>query len=1407
MPDRFHPAVAGWFSACYSAPTDCQRRAWSAIREGQHTLIAAPTGSGKTLAAFLAVLDELTREAELFGLPDETRVVYISPLKALSNDIQKNLETPLEGINRNLFCSGAPGAAIRSLVRTGDTPATDRAAMIRQPPHILVTTPESLYILLTSPSGRRVLGTVRTAIVDEIHALAGNKRGAHLALSLERLERLAGGSLRRIGLSATQRPIELVGRFLTGTGAGCAIIDHGHCRPMDLAVELPSQPLDSILSQQCSAEIYDRMAGLIREHRTALVFVNTRRLAERVARALSDRLGEHQVSAHHGSLSREQRLAAEQRLKHGQIQALVATASLELGIDVGEVDLVLQLGSTGSIATLLQRVGRSGHATAGLPKGRIFPTTRDELVECIALIQAIRRGELDELTVPVGAADVLAQQVVAMVVSEDWSEDELYRWIVRAFPYRDLGRADFDAILQMLAAGYSTHRGQRGAYLHRDGINRRVRARKGARLAAITCGGAIPDAADYRVLLEPAGDQIGTVDEHFAIESMVGDVFQLGNNSWRVLGLDGATLRVADAQGQPPSIPFWFGEAPGRTNELSTAVSRLRRAVDEALEKGRASEISRNLAEAEGIGRPAADQVVDYLAAAKNALGVLPTQDCIVFERFFDQSGGMQFVIHAPFGSRLNRAWGLALRKRFCRTFNFELQAAANENALILSLGVSQSFPLNDVKGFLRPDSVRDILVQALLDAPMFTIRWRWNAVCSLAIQRFRNGKRTPPHLLRMQAEDLVTSVFPDQLACLENLRGDREIPDHPLVQQAIHDCLTEAMDLAHFIEVLRRIESGAISVVCRDVAEPSPLAAEIVNARVYSFLDNAPLEERRTRAVQTRRQSDPVVATEFGGLDADAVAGIRRELRPVARSADELHDTLMGVGFLDQRSDSDSGWSAVFDELTSQGRATRLVLESGHSLWIAAERWPQFRAVYLGAVPEPLLRLPPAYERQQWTFDDALTDIVRARLTFVGPTALSSLAATLGIGEPPVRSALARLEQQGIVLRGRFGPGRDPEEWCDRGILARIHRMALQRRRKAIEPVSACAFMQFLLRWQHVHPEARVQGLNALAAVVTQLEGFEAAAGAWEHEILSARVTGYDPVWLDQLCQSGRFSWLRLSPAQGTRAPPVRTTPIALVSRRSAALWGAPQQVPDSEALSGEAQAILLILQNRGAVFYDELVECSRLPATFVERALAELVAAGCVTSDSFAGLRALLVPEARKHRYKGLGLGLESAGRWSCLFPQCRPESDVTAEQRVEHAARVLLTRYGVVFRLLLSRENAAPCWSDLLRCYRVLEARGEVRGGRFVGGQFGEQFALPEAVAAMRAACREGDDSEIAVSAADPLNLSGILFPGTKIPASCGRWIIFRRGVPSVISNGRHMLGCLDDASLVSHPHVPR
>jgi ATP-dependent Lhr-like helicase len=1415
---HFHPIVDDWFSRSFAAPSECQLAAWESIKSGQDTLIAAPTGSGKTLAAFLSAIDELVREGEVFGLPDETRVLYISPLKALSNDIQKNLDGPLQAIHARLFEHGAMQFAIRTQVRTGDTPAHIRTSMVKTPPHILVTTPESVYILLTSDGGRRMLSTIRTVIVDEIHALVGSKRGSHLALSLERLQRLTGRPLNRIGLSATQNPIETVAHFLTG-GGDCRIIDTGHRRQLDLAIELPELPLEAVLSGEAARDIYDRMAALIETHRTTLIFVNTRRLAERLARGLSERLGEEHVTSHHGSLSKEQRLSAENRLRDGQLKALVATASLELGIDVGEVDLVCQWASTGSIASFLQRVGRSGHFAGGLPKGRLFPTSRDDLIECIALIDAVHRGDLDRLEIPEQPFDVLAQQIVAMLACEDYGEDELYRVVIRAWPYRNLTRADFDAVVRMLADGYATRRGQLAAYLHRDGIHRRLRARKGARLTAVTCGGAIPDNAEYKVILEPQGEFIGSVDEDFAIESMAGDIFQLGNASWKVLRLEGGNLRVEDAHHQPPSIPFWFGEAPGRTWELSAAVAQVRRELESRLHDAATPADSPDttsalawLVDEVGISSAAAEQAVNYLAAARLTLGALPTLDTVIFERFFDEAGGMQFIIHAPFGSRVNRGWGLALRKRFCRSFNFELQAAATENALILSLGTSQSFDLADVARYLNVNTVRDILVQALLDAPMFAVRWRWNAVCSLALRRFLSGRKTPPYLLRMQAEDLVTAVFPDQLACLENIVGDREIPDHPLVNQTIGDCLTEAMDIDRLTRIIGDIERGEIRIICRDLVEPSPLAAEIVNSRAYTFLDGAPLEERRTRAVASRRWLDPTEAGDLGRLDPAAIRRVRAEAWPEAISADELHDALMTTGFL-LPDEAEPAWAGYFQTLSLQDRAAVTRWPDGASLWLAAERLPQFAAIYPSLLHDTdgecaehseghrsrptqnaaWERLPAEFVTQTWTPEDALREVLRGRLSCTGPTTAKELAGLLHLSDGRIEQALRALQTEGFVLRGHFSSG-EAEEWCERRLLARIHRYTLNRLRQEIEPVATGDFMRFLFRWQHVHPETWQQGPQALAALITQLEGFEAPASSWEGDILPARLQDYDPAWLDNMCQAGKTVWTRLT-AAGNGVSPVKSSPLSFIGRRHLGLWRAWGEASTVETLNPTARRVAERLSSRGALFFEELADAAGLLKSQLESALAELVARGWVASDSFSGLRAMLIPEQKKQRYRNLALGMEEAGRWTLVRPLVEsptlPADETGRREALEHIAGTLLKRYGVVFRALLTREHVAPPWLNLLPVYRRLEARGDIRGGRFVAGHFGEQFALPEAVETLRQVRKQtGDATLITLSAADPLCLAGIVTPGARIPALTGNRILYDAGKPVAVLLGKQV-----------------
>jgi ATP-dependent Lhr-like helicase len=1427
--ELFHPAVARWFARTFPAPTDPQLLAWPEIKKQRHTLIAAPTGSGKTLAAFLSAIDDLVRLGVEGKLDDSSHVIYVSPLKALSNDVQRNLQVPLEGIQEELKALGLPEVNIRTLVRTGDTPAAERTAMTKRPPHIVVTTPESLYILLTSEGGRRMLETARTLIVDEIHAVVGDKRGSHLALSIERLEQLvrqhsSNASLTRIGLSATQRPIEEVARFLVGTEnvdanntPNCTIIDSGHARKLDLAIELPESPLSAVMSGEVWNEVYDRLAKLIRQHHTTLVFVNTRRLAERVARHLGERIGEENIAAHHGSLAREHRLLAEQRLKSGELSALVATASLELGIDIGDVNLVCQLGSTRSIASFLQRVGRSNHTVAGFPKGRIFPLSRDELVECTAIVDSVRRGELDRLEIPEKPLDILAQQIVAAVAAEEWGEDDLFRIVRRAYPYRNLEREQFDSIVRMLAEGFSTKRGRRSTYLHHDAVNKRLRGRRGARLAAITSGGAIPDTADYAVVLEPSDLVIGTVNEDFAIESLQGDIFQLGNTSWRVLRVEQGKVRVEDAHGQPPSIPFWLGEAPARTHELSVSVSRLREEVGTRInadENGSGVRLDGAvlwLTGEVGISESAAEQIVEYLAGAKIVLGVMPSQENLVLERFFDDSGSMQLVLHAPFGSRLNRAWGLALRKRFCRKFNFELQAAATEDAIVLSLGPTHSFPLDDVFHYLNSKTVRQLLCQALLDAPMWNIRWRWNVTRSLAVLRRRGGKKIPPQLQRMDAEDLLTAIFPDQVACAENLpTGEREIPIHPLVDQTVKDCLEEAMDIDGLERLLTSIERNEKNLFARDVIEASPLSQEILNARPYAYLDDAPLEERRTRAVFQRRWLDPETAADMGKLDQAAIDRVRDEVWPDPRNADELHDALVELGFVTEP--EGASWQEFFTELNADRRAAVMLTTTPAParLWVAAERLPQLQVVYPDAELQPPIVAPESVARTPWAFEDALVEIIRGRLEGLGPVTADQLVTSSGLSNLEIETALLKLEAEGFVIRGKFTPGTTVTEWSARRLLARIHSYTLNRLRQEIEPVASSDFIRFLLAWQKVAPDHQMEGPESLKAIIEQLEGVEAPAAAWEGELLPARMVEYDPAWLDALCLSGEVVWARLTPltrsavdnGERTRGSgPVRNTPIALLRRKNFALWSAvfPQPTPASiSEFSTTTQMVYDYLNTRGASFFTDIVENTKLLRSQVEEALAELVANGVVVSDSFAGLRALLTPGSRKtqaaarRKHRQPVYEMASAGRWSILHRTVQP--DVNDQSLTEAVAWALLKRYGVVFKRLLEREGMSLPWRVLLRFYHRLEARGEIRGGRFVAGISGEQFALPEAIGMLRAIRRAGaQDSLISVSAADPLNLVGIIIPGPRITAHTSNRILYQDGAPiaSFESSETHFL----------------
>jgi Lhr-like helicases len=1421
-----HPVTAEWFVTKFGTPTEPQEQGWPSILAGDATLISAPTGSGKTLAAFLVCIDRLLRQAIAGTLAPCTQIVYISPLKALSNDVQKNLDQPLREIQQLALERGYLSTEIRTAVRTGDTLPKERAAMQRNPPHILVTTPESLYILLTAGKSREHLRRVNTVIVDEIHAVADDKRGAHLALSLERLEALVCGENRlspgsfltglstpplRIGLSATQNPIELVANFLTGahsTRKPATIVQVGQRRQLDLAIEVPSDELGSVTNTAMWEEIFDKLAAHAESHRSTLVFVNTRRLVEKIAFALAERLGNENVAAHHGSLSRNLRLDAEQRLKRGEIKILVATASLELGIDIGDIDLVCQISTTRAVAVAMQRVGRAGHWSGAIPKGRFFATTRDDLLEQAALIRKMRAGELDQLEIPPQPIDVLMQQIVACCGAEPWEEEALYSVLRRAYPYRDLTRQRFDELITLLHEGIESSRGRYGAYLLRDGIQRHLHPRRGARMIAISNGGSIPDAALFSVILQPDGVQIATLDEHFAVDSSPGDVVLLGNTSWRIQRIEAAgRVLVEDAHGASPTLPFWFGEAPQRTAVLCDGVGELREQISARtpnVPPGYISPAQPEVAAATawlieecGVCASGAQQLIAYIVAGRAVLGAVPSKTTIIAERFFDEGGGMQLILHAPFGGRINKAWGLALRKRFCRGFNFELQAAATDNGINISLAEQHSFPLADVFQFLTEQTVKELLEQASIASPIFKTRWRWAAGRSLQLLRFSKGKRIAPQIQRTRSEDLLANVFPQAAACFETIVGDIEIPNHPLVDEVMQEVLQEAMDLEGLIEVLRGIKDGSIRCLAVDTPVPSQFAHELINANPYAFLDDAGLEERRARAVSLRRSLPESVFEEAGKLDQNAIDEVRRECWPDIRDEHELHDLLHSIVALPLSTlDTTEArhWPIFYERLTQTGRAQTINC-NGKPSWVATERLPYTLALWCG--PDNATGLV--------TKEAALKQCVQGWLQMLGPVTANTFARQLSLQPAEVFQAFLAMEMQGLLMRGTFEHPRTSEdhdiEWCERRILQRIHRRTLSTLRKQIEAVTPAVYIRWLLNWQHLAPQTELAGEEGVLEALHQLEGFEAPAIEWERTLLPARVANYDPRWLDALCLSGAVGWGRISPhpawavgdgSAPRRVIPTNAAPITFYVRESAD-WlphALAQQCIEEpklqQALSPEALRARTLLQQRGACFSNDIQRILNLTRPQTQHALWELATAGLAAADGFDQLRAMMDPRRKSATSDTPGKRTvrSSAGRWSLLSEEVHAAPTPIEQARrtdaaLESAARVLLARYGILFRDLLTRESNAPKWRDLLGVLRRLEARGEVRGGRFVSGFGGEQFALPIAVDSLRAARNRDCPEPVTVAAADPANLAGIIVPGERVPAVPGRQVIYRNG----------------------------
>lgn len=1625
--ENFHPLIQRWFRSRFAGPTEPQLHGWPHIASGRHTLIAAPTGMGKTLTAFLAAIDRLLKQAIAGENADVLRVIYISPLRALSNDMQRNLQGPLQEIFSLAEQEGLEIAPIRVGLRTGDTSASERAALTRRPPQILVTTPESLYLLLTGKRSRDKLRHVETVIVDEIHALVRDKRGSHLAVSLERLTQLCERPPQRVGLSATQRPIEVTAAFLIGmrhlhrtadlnthTGqpddnpassttcrvlvsgdiegssqklvtvesceqeaafpknirqqphtiqnplreAGltdlelcangvaelkasvkpasrktsradfqpkskqrslfrwddepdnqdlsllqtavakdlntqvhpdltgsypssaitpssncidrcsdngacrngdlpksdfpnseidrnldpCVIVDVGHRRKMDLAIEIPKTEINTVCTHEQWQEVNERIIELVQQHRSTLIFVNTRRLAERVTHQLTELLGEDLIGSHHGSLSATTRHSTEQRLKQGELKAVVATASLELGLDVGAVDLVIQIGSPRAIATFLQRVGRSGHALGLIPKGRLFALTRDELVEAMALMRAIKEGILDTVVVPDGPLDILAQQIVAEVAHQEWQTDDLFELFRGAYPYRSLTREKFNSVIHMLSEGIATTAGRSRAYLHHDQVGKRVRARKGAGIAAVMGGGAIPEIASYRVVTESERTVVGTVDEDFAVESQRGDVFLLGNTSWRIMNVRGGDVNVVDAGGAPPTIPFWFGEAPGRTLELSAEVSRLREDLAELVVdpvNAEAWVVSETSCCAE-----AARVVVLYIAAQKAAIGLVPTHKQVVYERFFDESGGMQLVIHAPFGSRITRAWGMSMRKRFCRSFDFELQATADDDGIILSLGPQHSFPLESMFTMLNPGNARNLLEQAVLANPMYQTRWRWNVIRALQVSRHSGGKKVPPPLLRFRSDDLLTAVFPKLTGCKEEIIGDIPVPDHPLASQTMEDCLFEPLDIAGLLQILQKIQTQEIKLVGRDTREPSPFCYELLNANPYAFLDGGELQERRARAVNTRRSLTVESVSDLGRLDPLAIEQVRREALPLIRDEDELHDALLSRYLFP--AEEGIPYARLFTRLEKAGRATLVTFQRNSAgfqslsagafpgsincriFWVTAERLPAIRAAYPAAVLHRDLPVPEGV-KGDWTDIDARIELVRGYLDFCGPTTAEFVGHLLCLPDNQTFAALEYLEGEGVVLRGRFthqltakvsaefeteaahtgntlvDSENDREtatvEWCHRRLLSRIHRLTLEGLRKEIEPVSVETYMRFLTRHQCLYGSQKLTGTNGVFQVLSQLQGLDLPAIGWERDLLPARLEKYETGWLDELCLTGEIGWGRLFPPKrdADRSRPMasitRVAPISLFLREDIHFLSASSPELDPATLSSPGQEVLELLLERGAMFAADILTATRLLPTQLDDVLGELITHGFLAADGFSGLRRLIADKSAAHNRDQHGFrrgGVKTrtshngVGRWSLW--RSRNITAMPVDESIQQWAWQLIRRWGVIFRELLTREHGAPKWFELVQVYRRLEARGEIRGGRFIKGVAGEQFALGDTIRSLRSLREDSQAQELVViSAADPLNLVGIITEHPRVTSTASNRVVYWNGEPLVALQG--------------------
>jgi ATP-dependent Lhr-like helicase len=1396
----FSPAVRDWFRTAFEAPTRAQREGWKAIAAGDHSLVLAPTGSGKTLAAFLWAIDRLSSEPPPDDPKARTRVLYVSPLRALAVDVEKNLRAPLAGIahaaeRRGERLAHVPEVAIRS----GDTPARDRQRLIRKPPDILITTPESLYLMLTS-SARDTLRGVRTVIVDEIHAMAASKRGAHLAISLERLEELCESPPQRIGLSATQRPLEEIARFLGGVESGAeravTIVDAGHRKPMDLRVVVPVEDMGGGIAVDARApigsdggregrqpspsiwpSIHPAVLELIRAHRSTIVFTNARRLAERLAASLNELADEDLVRAHHGSLAREQRLEVEDALKAGTLRAIVATSSLELGIDMGAVDLVIQVESPGSVATGLQRIGRAGHQVGQPSVGRIFPKFRGDLLEAAVVAERMLAGDIEQTRYPRNPLDVLAQQLVAMCAVEERGVDELFEAVRRAANFADLSKDVYLAVLDMLAGRYpSDGFAELRPRLVWDRAAGTVRTREGAGRIAITSGGTIPDRGLYAVFLVD-GPRVGELDEEMVYESRRGDVIVLGASSWRIEDITRDRVIVSPAPGEQGRMPFWHGDKPGRPIELGRAVGAFTRTLRGARRDAALERLERDV----GLDRLAAGNLVAYLEEQQEATGAVPDDRTVVVERFRDEIGDWRMCVLSPFGSRVHAPWAVAIEARMLERFGPGAQVLWSDDGIVVRLPESvDRIPAEDL--VFDPDEIEQHVVASLPQTAMFASVFREAAARALLLPRRRPGERTPLWQQRQRSADLLAEAS--------------KFPDFPILLEATRECVRDVFDVPALREVMADLRSRRLRLVPVDTEHASPFAQSLVFrwVGVYMYEGDAPLAERRAAALTLDRDllRELLGAEELRELlDPRALDEVELELQRLgegraARSTDHLHDVLRTLGDLtiEEVSARVAGDPAsLVERLVEDGRAIR-VRVAGEERVAAVEDAARLRDALGVSLP---LGLPGAFTE---VADRPLEGLVRRYARTHGPFVPSDVASRLGASEDRVRAALAQLEADDIVVRGGFRPGGVGQEWCDADVLRRVRRRSLSILRREVEPVDAAALGRFLPAWQGAD---RPRGdVDALADAVARLQGTPIPASILETDVLPARVRGYRPADLDALVAGGDVAWV------GTGGLGSDDGRIALVYRSDAAslLPEPPPERPEGPI----HDAIRNLLEERGASFWPDLVEATE---TADERillgALWDLVWAGEVTNDTLAPLRAFVRGGSAKVRASRPGRRPRpgalrragppaGAGRWSLAEGLRRPPPAAT--ERMHALARQLLDRHGVVTREAVLAEGLPGGFVGIYPVFRAMEDAGQVRRGYFVAGLGGAQFAHPGAVERLRSFRSPGSDEDVdapvVLAAADPAQPYGAALPwpanGGRPARQAGAYVVLADGAPS-------------------------